>query len=511
MARGGAFAALGAQSHLQSILLWNVVSSLIGAALGPYLTALSNTVNTASPLSPLSPEIAATGVLRGRWDEGRGAAEARMSGINEDRFALLTALAGNALAPGELAAALRRGFIDGGDFTRGLSQGNLRAEWHEVVKRLAVMEPSPIQPLDALLQGQLPEAEARALYQRFGGDPEHFEWLYNTQGQAPTPTQALELVNRGIIPWDGEGPGVVSFRQDFLEGPWRNKWEPAFRALARYLPPPRTVTALFREGAVTRERAATLLAQQGLATEDIEAYLVSADDQDTESSRALAQGTIVDLYEGRIIERPMAAEMLTGIRYSAEAAEFILSVADLRTEQRFLNAAIGRIRSLFVAYRINRAQAAQALTGLQVAGDGAEGLLSIWDYERAANVRDLTPAQVVAGLRAGAIDEADARLRLEDLGYLPEDAWLYLSGALGVRLAEQPAPGVGLPVGAPEETRYLTPAQVARAYKQELLTQDQAGARLEAMGYRPHEAWLFLSNAMGSPLPGEPPADSMEA
>ena len=75
------------------------------------------------------------------------------------------------------------------------------------------------------------------------------------------------MARRGIIPWDGEGAGVVSFRQAFLEGPWRNKWEPYFRSLADYIPPPRTVTAMVREGAMTDADALKWYRAAGLTQE----------------------------------------------------------------------------------------------------------------------------------------------------------------------------------------------------------------------------------------------------
>ncbi|MGH2456850.1 MAG: hypothetical protein ACRDHD_11420 [Candidatus Limnocylindria bacterium] len=437
---GGAFGGLIGNSTLQQIVLYNVVGSLIGAALAPFLTAVHNHQLESHPVTPLSPDVAAEAVLRNVWDRNRAASEALQAGVNPDRFDVLARLAGNAPGPGDMAVALRRGLVDEGRYLTGIRQGRLRDEWAELVKALAVQDPSPLAPLNAYLEGQLSEGQARQLYARFGGNPDHFEWQYNAQGTAPTPLQAAEMARRGIIAWDGEGPGVVSYRQAFLEGPWRNKWEQPFRVLSEYLPPPRTVTAMYREGSLSRAEAADLLAQQGLRPELVEAYLFSGSEQRVEADRTLALGTVRDLYRDRLIDRAQAAGMLAGLGYDAADAGFILQVADAQLAQRFLSAAVGRVRSRYTAWKIERTAARDVLAELGVAGEQASDLLAIWDIERSANTATLTAAQVGAALREQIIAEPEARRRLTEMGYSPRDAWVYLSQAVNERLPDEPPP-----------------------------------------------------------------------
>lgn len=504
----GPFAGLLGNSILQQIVLYQVVGALIGAALSPYLQALTNQVNQVSPLAPLSPQVAAEAVRRELWTEGQAAHEASFSGINAERQAILNRLSGSGPDAGSLAVALRRKLIDQGRYLEGVRQSGLRGEWAQLVQQLSMQDPSPTAPLQALLMGQLPEGTARELFQRFGGNPEHFDWLYDTEGTAPTPTQALELANRGIIPWGGSGAGVVSYEQAFLEGPWRNKWLGPFQALGEYLPPPRTVTAMYREGSISRAKAAELLTKQGLAADMVEAYLVSGSSQATDKTRQLAQATIIDLYEGRMIARQVAQDMLEGLRYDREDAEFILDVADARLAERFLSSAIGRIRTLYTGHKISQAQAESVLAQLEVPAEGIGDLVAIWSYERAANVTQLTAAQVAGAFRDKLIDQVEAQRRLEDMGYDPEDAWLYLSQSVHAELPRRPEPGITREPTEGAEVETLSAAQVARALQNGLIDQAEAMARLAVMGYRPHEAWLYLSNQLKVELPDEPPADT---
>lgn len=431
---------------LVQIVLYQLVGQLLGAVLSPYGQAITNQVNATTPLVPLSPAELANLVERGEIDEAAAAAEAKMSGINPERFHRLTLLAGEAPGPIDMAVALRRGIIDQARYERGVRQGAMRFEWADMVRKLAISDPPPESMLAAYLEGQLPEDQARRRFTQLGGNPDYFDILYNTQGQAPTPVQALDMANRGIIPWTGRGPDSISFEQSFLEGPWRNKWLKPFRDAAEYLPPPRTVTAMYKEGSIDKARAADLLAKQGLAHDLVAAYLDSGSSQRTEKSRDLAQTTILELYRDRLIPAATAHTMLVGLTYDDDEADFLLAIEDTKLAQRFLSLAIGRIHTLYVGHKVDKVAALTALAEFGVTDTGASDLLGIWDWERAANVRTLTTAEVRQAFHYKIIGQAAAQAELVSLGMTPYDAWLYLS--IGEHKAlgdEPPADSIGPP------------------------------------------------------------------
>jgi len=424
---------------IQQLFLYQVVGQLIGAALTPYTNAIANQLNSATPLVPLSPADVAEATLRNITVPGSAEHEASLSGVSPERFAVMAQLAGNAPDPGSLAIALRRGIIDHGRFIKGVQQGRLRDEWADVVQALSVVQPSPQAMLDAYLEGQISESEARTLYAKLGGDPAFFDILYHTQGQAPTPTQALELANRGIIPWGGTGPNAVSYEQAFLEGPWRNKWEPAFRKLGQYLPPPRTVTAMLHDGSLSVAQATKLLEQQGLTPELAAAYVASASHTKTTKAKELAETTVLQLYRDRIISRAQAAGFVHDLGYTTEQADYILQVEDLRVAERYITAAVSRVHTLYVGHKLTDAQARQALADFGVDNAQAGDLVDLWTHERAANVRELTPAEVANAMVHEIIGQDAAQAKLVDMGYSPHDAWVYLSVHAKKALPSEPA------------------------------------------------------------------------
>lgn len=426
--------ALSGNTMLEQIIAWQIVGALVSSAFQPALAEVSQQSWGKFPLAVLSPAELASAVVRNFAAEDAAAGEAEQSGISRERFATLVRLSGQSLAPDALAVALRRKLIpedsgspDAPGFVQGIAQGNLRDMWAPVVKALAVQLPSPTLALSAYLEGQLPEAEARAMYAVLGGDPDYFDVSYNTEGQAPTPTQALDLLNRGIIPERGTGPEATSYEQAFLEGPWRNKWLEPFLALREYLPPPRTITAMLKTGSLTPDQATSYLMKNGLSAELAAAYVADASHQALAGTKDLALGTVRELYRDRLIDAPTASSMIQSLGYSADSAAFVLAIEDVRFEQAALTSAVSRVRTLYTSYKRDRVTTLNVLSQLGIAGDQAASLMGVWDLERAANIKTLTEAQIVAAFHYGVIDQATAQTELVTLGYLPHDAWTLLS------------------------------------------------------------------------------------
>lgn len=444
---GAGFAGLLGNNVLQQVFLYTVGGQIIGAGLAPYMTQLQQLSFQFDPAVALTPAELAEAVLRTAMNHDDAVSEAAMSGLNSYRFGILEKLAGNAPAPQELAAALRRKLIDRARYDLGIAQGRTRNEWGELYTQLAVAQPSPEAMLQAYLEGQIGEAEARQRFAQLGGDPAYFDILFHTQGQAPSPPEALELANRGIIPWDGSGPDVTSYEQAFLEGPWRNKWLRPFRALGEYLPPPRTVTAMLRAGSLSVERGSELLRKQGLAPDLVAAYVADATAQSTSSTKDLGQSLVTTLYRDRLVSRDQAAGFLQALGYDATAANYILEVEDLRVVQSFMSSAVSRVHTLYVGHKISQATASSTLAEVGVPAAGIPDLIDLWSSERDANVRSLTPAEVAAAFKKTLISQADAMTYLGQLGYLPHDAWLYLAIHATVAANSEPPRGATSPTG----------------------------------------------------------------
>lgn len=448
--------ALGGKGALTQFFVWQVAGQIVQALMGPALAEIAQGINGEFPVLDLSPADLAQLVARSYKDSASAAEEAKRSGISPEKFAELVHLAAEPLSAGDLAVALRRGLIvDSGlgagstSFQQGMAEGRIPNKWHDLVKELAVQWPSPTDALDALLEGQVSHADGLALYKRLGGDPQFFDVLFNTRGSAPTPIEALEMANRGIIPWSGTGPGATTFEQAFLEGPWRNKWLKPYEGIGHYLPPPRTVTAMVAAGSLTDTEALDLLVKQGLTAALAAAYIHDAHNQKSTAERELTVSQLLDMYEVGLIAQADVTPVLQALRYSAESIGWLFAFRDLRRAIAATNAAVSRIHTLYVGYKITSQVALASLNALKVPPTQVQAIVSTWDIERTASLKVLTAAQIADAWSAAIIGEPEALSELQSIGYTPRDAWILLSiknkGPLDHPPPLGPAPIVPLP------------------------------------------------------------------
>lgn len=424
----GDFLGEAGSSGLQ-LFIWQVLGQLVGDLVTPFSNALVQAVNSADPNVPLTPALLADLVNRHLVELGEAESVAAKSGIDKGPLSQMVLAAGTAPDLGAVMQAYQRKMIPKGttDPTEAslygaLADSGVRDQWLTVLEELTVQIPSGAEVMNAWLEGQIDEAEARTRYLAAGGDPTWFQTSYNANGQAPTPVQALELLNRGIIVESGTGPASTSYEQAFLEGPWRNKWLPVFLALKEYLPPPRTVTALFHEGAISHDKAASLLVKQGLAADLAADYLTSSTKTKTATEKHVARSDLFALYVAKLISESDLTAGLVALGYDAHDAALLVKLGDLKTKTGQLSAGVSRVRTLYEAGKIDATTARANLATLLVPANQIPDVIAIWDVELAKQVKTLTAPQVLDLWEYEVQDTKTTVARLGTLGYDQADA-----------------------------------------------------------------------------------------
>lgn len=419
----------------------------LGDKWAPMIKALSAAV--------LSPPDAASAVVRNFLDHGEGVRIAGQSGVSAATFQTLVELSGDAPGPQQLAEALRRGAIpaDGAgpestSFAQGIAEGRLGDKWAPVIKALSVLWPTPVDALDAALKGQITPAEGEALYVRLGGDPQFYQWLLDSQGSGPTPLEAADWARRGIIPWDGTGPGVTSYAQAVKESRYRDKWADAYKAQAQYIPPAFSVITMLKDGAVTKEQATNWLQQLGAAPDVIAAMIAEADATDLSQFRGLTTTTVLDMYYNRLVSTDDATAILESLHVSKQAVPLMLVYADLQKAIAQQNSAVNRVGALYAARKITEATAKQSLITLQVPPNAVNEIIATWQLENSITVKLLTESQIVDAWEFGIMTEGEALTELTNLGYTPYDAWVLISLKAKAAQPGRPLPGPAAPQGA---------------------------------------------------------------
>lgn len=440
----------GKGSIAEQFLIWGVLQQLAGAGMAPGLQSLQSEVWKLDPSMPVPPSVLADLVFRKLIPLAQGQDEAVRSGIGPDAFGLMVQSVQSAPSLGALIQGVQRKILvtggsgaDDGSFEAGLQQLGIAENWWPLLTQLTVNIPTSEEALNALLEGQITEAEAYDRYQKAGGDPTWFRDDFNSRGSAPSPVELGEMVNRSIIPADGSGPDVVSFEQGFLEGPWRNKWLPKMLELSKYRPPPRTITALIHEGVLDDATALAWFKGWGMDADTAAIYLKSAHSGKTSAAKDLTVANILSLYSDKLLTEADATAKLVSLGYPATSAAELLKLHDFNANQTAMRSAVSKIKTLYIGRKINPAAAKAALNKLGVAAADQTSNLEIWDIELESTVRQLTEAQVVASFVQGVVEQGEAQANLEVLGYTPYDSWVLLSTASKGPLPGKPAKGPG--------------------------------------------------------------------
>jgi hypothetical protein len=449
----------------QQLFVWGIFYGLVTSVFSPLTTAREQEAWEAAVEvdlhRALSPAALAVLVVRGWMTQGAAEAEAMKAGIAQNDFANMVNAARNPIAPQEAAVAWRRHIIPETappgvpSFLTAITEGDLGDQWAGVIADLATQIPSPADILQAVLQGQVPAGvDPRTLYERCGGmatdNADGFDWfqlMFDTRGSAPTPMEALDMVKRGAIVWgDGspghpldQGPQSTSYHQAFLEGPWRDKWEPAFKALAEYIPPPRSVVAMLHNGSITAAQATIWFEEAGLAPATAQAYIADATRTKTAKTKQLTESQVLGLLNDHLIDQATAVQYLEQLGYPGNEATTLAATGAAARVISDLNSNISRVRTYYTAHKINRSTAVSELGQLGLPPDRVTALVAGWDVVRSSNVRVLTPAQIENAWEYGIMTEAEALAELQVLGYTPLDAWTLLSIKAKTPLPNKPA------------------------------------------------------------------------
>lgn len=327
-----------------------------------------------------------------------------------------TLVLGNGTPPDNqsLAFAYRRGVIDKDRFIRGLTQGSLRNEWIPYVEQMVLTPMSTSDAVESVVQSELTDDQGRTIARQNGLIPEHWDPLVAIAGNPPGVQEMISMWHRGILTREQLVKGIQESRL-------KNKYIEAVISSGETLPPERTIVSLVSKGSLTPERGMDLLLKRGYAQDIAQALLDEAQANKTVKQRDLTASQIVTLYLDRAIDETAALSMLATIGYDADVAKWELSIADLQRVKKFNDAAIARLHSQYVAFRIDANTVSSTMDSLGIAPGERDDLLALWDIELNVSTKQLTLAQIESAWKKHAIGDQELHDRIRGIGYSEDD------------------------------------------------------------------------------------------
>lgn len=455
-------------STLEQIFLWGIISSIINAAVEPFLVGISNDLNIAAVAAgirrPVDLGTIATASGRGlnlgddptvtveQWAYDQAA----MLGIGVAEVNLAASIIGLPPAMQELFEMYRRGIIQEDDVRRGLREGDFRDDWIDNAIGLLHAWLTPLDFVRAAIQAQLPYDQARDWAGKTGLDittpvdiavgdteatPDMFGLAFSIGGRPPGAQELAHMAHRGIIDWQGTGSGETTFQQGIAESDIKTKWTAALQAFSTYVPPPRTVGTLLEHGAITEAQARAFWEDGGVTPELAAGYVYMTEQQHVGQDKLLAKGDITTAYYDQLITNAQATEMLGLLGYRDAVAVQILAVVDFRREIKAVDSVVTKIGTLYQAFKISATNATTALIDVGISADQASNLLGTWALLRVAPVRVPSATDIAKAVKYGTLTQDQALEALAELGYQPRDAAIVLSANAEVAVTPLPPAG----------------------------------------------------------------------
>lgn len=352
--------------------------------------------------------------------------EAYDEGVSYERLRVLAELVG--LPPGEeaLLDMWRRGIIGPGGYAQGLREGHTKTKWTAALSaRFYDLLPASV-VVNLYLRGWISQEDYHKRMRLHGYRPAQADDWFDASGRPATALQMVKGFRRG-----GRIPGIAPteeahVRKAVVQSDIRPEDFDIIFAGRETIPSAFVMRRLVSDGALTATEAADWLYKagwhQGLATAAANSWAVGAGT----TAKGLTATDLATEYEGLFLTRVSYVAGLKELGYSTAAADAKADAVDARRTRTARNALIARIHSQYVAHKVSRTTAVDALNAAGIPARVRDTLLPDWDAERGLTADALTAAQIKSAWKKSLMTRVEAVARLEWKGYDEPDANIYL-------------------------------------------------------------------------------------
>lgn len=425
------------------------ISTAVQARFAVYVRRSARLVNYDQPETPLSPAEVVAAIIQSAITETDGRERLRYDGIAGPNADALLAIAGEPLAPGqalELYNRWRAGLAKPGRVydlewvKQNLAESALKNKYQDALTDLAdnfLGAPDYIRMAvrDAFndtvaardgTDEDFPEVLA-PLLQALGYRKEDAKAAWRAHWDLPSPTQAYEMLHRGLITEDQLA--------DYLrQADYAPRWRPLLEKIS-YNPITRTdAKRAYKIKAPGFDEARLKQAYKDLGYNDADAdLLVEFTRQDVgeeaKQERELITGPVrtqaLNMYRARRITESELRKTLSSLGYGPDVTDrYVREIEFTRAVEQREDVAAA-LKSAYVKGLRSRDDTRTLLIQGGWPDDAVEDVLGPWDLLRQATElqphqaaqRDLTQAQLVAAYADALLDRTEAFNRLLALGY----------------------------------------------------------------------------------------------
>lgn len=415
-------------------VVWTVVQQYIGAFTSPSAELVRERALTLSKPTRLPLDIIATLAARGLVEPQVAEAEAGRIGVTADRLWDYVRAIQARLTARDYTDAWLRGLLDDTEYQVVLKRLGYDLGDVSLIRQLAFVLP-PVSDLIRMAVREVFTPEVAEKFGQFEDFPETFarfakqvglseEWArayWAAHWELPSATMGFEMFHRGIITEDElkmllRALDVMPF--------WRDRLiQLSYNPLTRV-----DVRRMYGMGVLSREEVKRAYLDLGYSPENAERLTEftvrlyeEPDESQQKEARDLTRSQVVQFYRAGLFDRGEAIKALQDIGYDADIADGLLALEDLKQAQDTQRRQVRIVERQFKAGLIDYNDAVVKLDGLGLSASERDLLLSEWEAETLAEVRQPSRADLDRMLKAGIITRDEYLDQLRALGY--RDPW----------------------------------------------------------------------------------------
>lgn len=404
----------------------------------------------------------------------------------------------------------RRGMIVEEDALSYLAWNGITSHDAAKILQLADIPVSPADAALAVLRGNMTEAEGVKVAAESGIDAASFQVLIGNTGEPPGLMQLLEAFRRGFI-------DQATLERGILQSRYRNEWIPTLEKL-RYSPMSASdAVRAAVQNQISADEARSIADQDGLQPGHFDILLNTEGNplsrtemeelfnrglvSETEVKQAIRESRTKNKYvdlafqlhqklipEGTIaramrygaISHAEAVSKVAQLGYSDADSAIIVTAASGERIQVHKDQVVTSVATMYSDGIVSRADAESTILGLGFSADEVKFTLEAADFKREAH----TVSTVVSAVKSKFISHHITSQQAS--GFLDK---------IGIAASQR---DYLMELWTIEQTAYvkiLTPAQIVKAVKLQLITPDDGLARLVDQGYSDGDAKLLIEGA----------------
>jgi hypothetical protein len=361
--------------------------------------------------SPMNTADAVNAYVEGYVSEDKVKSVADQNGLEPGDYLTLIQAAGDPLSFTDMMNLWRYGRATEDDVRAALKRGRLKDDYIDFALALKTRPMSTADAVESEIQGYLTNQQARDIAAQNGLDPDAYDILRQTAGSPASRTEMVNLWRRGKVTKDQV---EAALRQSRM----KDEYIPQILELKTELPALYMVNDLLGTGGLSPAEGTTILLELGYAEDIVKRIVAYATGKKTLKVKNLTEAMLGDLYmEGAITASEFDADS-EKLGYTKAEMDLIRQYYDDKYVITARNSSISKVRTGFLAHKIDEQTAKDELNRLGCPAEQVERLIDDWTIVRESVVTLLTAAQVVDAWQMDLFSDNDTDNTQAALDYL---------------------------------------------------------------------------------------------